>query len=131
MTAPRHWSRHPVLSAILGVFAGMLTIALIEWVGHQAMGTANAPEPAKASSAMFGLVLIAWLAGAAVSAWVAGRWNASGRPTAGVCAALVLWAATGLTLWMVPHPIWAAAAALLLMPAAGWLAATRAAKAGA
>jgi hypothetical protein len=43
----------------------------------------------------------------------------------------VLWAATGLTLWMVPHPVWAAAAALLLMPAAGWLAATRAAKAGA
>ncbi len=128
MNSARHWSRHPVLSAVLGVFAGALTIAVVEWLGHQALGTAATPVPAAAPVPMLLVVLLAWLLGAAVAAWVAGRWNASGRPAAGIGAALVLWGATGLTLWMVPHPAWAVVAALLLMPLAGWLAARHAAR---
>lgn len=128
MSSGRPAFRHPALSALLGVFSGVLTIALIEWLGHLAMGTARAPEPAKASGPMLLVVLLAWLAGAAVGAWVAVRWHASGRPTAGIVAAAVLWGATGLTLWMVPHPLWAVVAALVLMPMAGWLAASRAAR---
>ncbi len=128
MPERRHWSRHPVLSALLGVFAGVLTISLIEWLGHRALGSADAPDPAGASGTLFLVVLLAWLAGAGVGAWVAGRWAASSRPTVGLSAALVLWGATALTLWMLPHPVWASVAALLLMPLVGWLAASRAAR---
>jgi hypothetical protein len=127
-TSPK-WVRHPVLSTIIGVLAGAIAIALIELAGHSLAGSAEAPKPAAASNPMILIVVIGWLAGAAVSAWVAGRWNASGRATSGIVAALFLWGATGLTLWTVPHPMWANITAMVLMPVVGWLAANRAAKA--
>ncbi len=129
MSTAQHWVRHPVLSAILGVFAGAIAIALIELAGHAIAGSTESPKPAEASGTMILIVVIGWLVGAAVSAWVAGRWNASGRAGAGIAAALFLWGATGLTLWTVPHPMWAAVAAMVLMPVVGWLAAKRAARA--
>lgn len=129
MPASRHWIRHPVVSTVLGVFAGAIAIALIELGGHALAGSAEAPKPAEASDTMILIVVIGWLVGAAVSAWVAGRWNASGRATSGVVAALLLWGATGLTLWTIPHPMWAAVTAMVLMPVVGWLAANHAARA--
>ncbi|MEH0168541.1 hypothetical protein V3596_20990 [Roseateles sp. MS17] len=118
-----------MLSTILGVFAGAIAISLFELAGHTLGGSAEAPKPAEASGSIILVVVIGWLAGAAVSAWVAGRWNGSGRATPGVVAALFLWGATGLTLWTVPHPMWAVVASMVLMPIVGWFAANRAVKA--
>lgn len=129
MTASQHWVRHPALSTILGVFAGAIAIALIELAGHALAGSAETPKPAEASGSVILIVVIGWLVGAAVSAWVAGRWNGSGRATPGLVAALFLWGATGLTLWTVPHPMWAVVASMVLMPIVGWFAASRAVKA--
>lgn len=118
--------RHAIPSLMLGVLAGALTIAAIEWAGHQLLGRGGGPALGPVSDAQAGVALLAWLLGAATGAALASRWHAGASPAVGLSAALFLWGATGLTLWFLPHPRWAALAALGLMPVVGWWAARRA-----
>lgn len=115
------WLNHPVVAGIVGVFAGGLAIALIEWLGHQWLGPVQPGSGAVIGDAMFGAVLLAWIVGAGVAGAVATLW--SGRRTAlpGVLGGLVLLAGSVATMFAFPHPGWVIAGALLLMPAAAWL----------
>jgi hypothetical protein len=114
------WINHPVVAGIVGVFAGGLAIAAIEWLGHQWLGPAQPGAAATISDAMFGAVLVAWVVGAWTAGTVATLW--AGRRTAlpGAIGGLVLLAGSVATMFAFPHPVWVIAGALLLMPAAAW-----------
>jgi hypothetical protein len=69
------WTRHPIISGVVGVLAGALVIALFEWLGHQWLGKADVAEPATITTTMFASVLAAWVLGAGTAALVATAWR--------------------------------------------------------
>lgn len=117
------WTRHPVIAGTIGVFAGGLAIALIEWLAHQWLGKADLAKPATISTTMFATVLIAWVLGAGTAALVATAWGEGRSLVPGLVSAGVLMAGSLVTLFSFPHPAWMVGGALVLMPLAAWLAA--------
>jgi hypothetical protein len=115
------WTRHPVIAGLIGVFAGALAITLTEWLAHQWLGQADMAKPATITTPMFVSVLVAWVLGAGTAAWVATAWCAGRSVWPGLVAAGVLAAGSVATMFVIPHPGWMIAGALVLMPAAAWL----------
>lgn len=115
------WTRHPVIAGVIGVLAGALVIALVEWLGHQWLGKADLARPATISAPMFASVLVAWVLGAGTAALVATAWGGGRSQVPGLVAAGVLVAGSVATMFTIPHPAWMVAGALVLMPAAAWL----------
>lgn len=115
------WTRHPVLAGVIGVLAGALVIALVEWVAHQALGAADVRTPATITTPMFLSVLVAWVAGAGTAALVGTAWCGGRTRVPGLVAAGLLFAGSVATMFTIPHPLWMIAGAVLLMPAAAWL----------
>lgn len=114
------WIRHPILAGVIGVLAGALAIALIEWLAHQLLGRADPAKPGAIGPAMFAAVLIAWIVGAGTAAVVGTAWAGGRSRVPGLVAAGVLMAGTVATLMAFPHPAWVVAGAVLAMPAAAW-----------
>jgi hypothetical protein len=114
------WTRHPVIAGVVGLLAGALVIALIEWLGHQWLGKADLARPATITAPMFASVLVAWVLGAGTAALVATAWAGGRSRVPGLAAAGVLLAGSVATLFAIPHPMWMIAGALVLMPAAAW-----------
>jgi hypothetical protein len=117
------WHRHPVAAGIVGVFAGAVTIMLVEWAGHQWLGDGTPPKPGAISASMFASVLVAWVLGAAAAGLVGTAWAGGRSLWPGLAAAAFLLAGSVMTMFAFPHPVWMVVAAPLLMPAAAWLAA--------
>lgn len=115
------WTRHPFIAGVIGVLAGALAIALIEWLGHQWLGESDVSRPATVSTPMFVLVLAAWVLGAGTAALVATAWSGGRSLVPGLVAAGVLLAGSVATMFAMPHPGWMIVGALMLMPAAAWL----------
>ena len=122
------WTRHPVLAGVVGVLAGGITIALVEWLGHQWFGTAQLTAPATIGTPLFAAVLVGWVLGAGVAARVATAWSGGRSAVPGLVVAGVLLAGSVATMLSFPHPVWVVAGALLLMPAAAWLGARQGAQ---
>lgn len=116
-----HWTRHPVLAGIVGVFAGGLVIALVEWLAKQVLGAPDLTRPGGVSAGMFASVLVAWVLGAGTAALVATAWCGGRSRVPGFVAAGVLLAGSVATMAAFPHPVWMMLGAPLLMPAAAWL----------
>ena len=115
------WTRHPILAGVIGVLAGALVIALIEWLGHQWLGKADLAQPATITTPMFATVLVAWVLGAGSAALVATAWCGGRSLVPGLVAAGVLVAGSVATMLAIPHPLWMVMGALVLMPGAAWL----------
>ncbi|NUQ12276.1 MAG: hypothetical protein HUU26_08120 [Gemmatimonadaceae bacterium] len=123
MTERRPWYASPVAGGIVGVFAGGLTIMLLEAAAHQFIGTADPANPSTITTPMFLSVVVAWIAGCFMAGTVATVWSRAQTVLPGVVAGLVLLAGAVMNFVSFPHPAWVMAAAFLLMPAAAWLAA--------
>lgn len=115
------WTRHPVVAGVIGVLAGALAIALVEWLGHQWLGQADVTQPGTISVPMFAAVLVAWVLGAGAAGLVATAWSGGRSRAPGLGAAGVLLAGSVATMFAIPHPTWMVVGALVLMPAAAWL----------
>lgn len=118
----RKWYTSPVVGAIVGIFAGGLTILVIESLGHALLGTANPAVPSSITTPMFLSVLIAWIAGSFVAGIVATTWARAKSVVPGVVAGFVLLAAATWNMFVLPHPVWLVLSAFLLMPAAAFAA---------
>lgn len=120
-----------VLGVVVGVVSGFIVIYAVEQVGHQIWPVATELDlKDKAAAAAFlanmplgGLltVLAAWILGAYTGS-VVGLLAADRRRIAGVIPAAVIFAATVLVLFMLPHPLWMAVGGLGGIAAAAWLA---------
>lgn len=123
MSQRRPWYASPVAGGVIGVFAGGLTIMLLEAGAHQVVGTADPTNPASITTPMFLSVVVAWIAGCFVAGTVATIWSRAQSATPAVVAGLVLLAGAVMNFVTIPHPAWVMAAAFLLMPATAWMAA--------
>lgn len=123
MTQERSWTTHPVVGGLIGIFAGGLTVLVIESAGHALLGTADPADPSTATTPMMLSVLVAWVVGSAVAGLVATAWTGARSIVPGAIGGLVLFAGAAATLMAIPHPVWMAAGAVILMPTAAWLAA--------
>ena len=74
---------------------------------------------------MFLSVLVAWVLGSAVAGAVATRWSDARSALPGAIAGAVLLAGAVSNLFVIPHPIWMAVGAVVLMPLAAYMAARR------
>jgi hypothetical protein len=120
---------HPTLrltlALIAGIAAALITIMVIETVGHSMYPPPaldyNDTEALRAyvDGLPLGaklIVLAAWLAGTIDGVFVAGLVN---RGRYGLCAAVIgglVLAATLFNLWMIPHPLWLALAGIVGIP---------------
>lgn len=127
MTEQSSRVRSPVVAGIVGVFAGALTVFLLEAAGHAILGTADPDDLSTITAPMFVSVLVAWILGSAAAGWVATYWARSSSLVLGVVVGLVLLAAAGSNMLVIPHPAWMIAGAVVLMPLAAVLAARAAA----
>ena len=119
-SALRRLAAHPVVATIVGVFSGGVVIALVEWCGHQLVGPVSLNKPQLIPASMFAFVLLAWVLGSAVAGAVATAWGGARSIWPGVIAGVVLLATAGLNIAAFPHPLWAVAGAVVLMPTAAW-----------
>lgn len=118
-----------VIGAIIGLAVAMLTITLVEALGHQLFppppGT-DMSDPAAISRVVdqlpFGakaMVVLAWFAGAlagAAAGLAIARWRAVPWIVAG---GVILSAVANYA--MIPHPLWMQAAGILLPLLAAWI----------
>lgn len=125
---------NPTVRLLVGLLAGtvaaFITVMLIETAGHTIFPTPQGldmNDPAALNAYVEALplaaklfVLAAWLFGTAdgvlVACFVA-------RRRYGLCAtaiAILLVSATAANLWLIPHPLWLAAAGLLGIPAVAY-----------
>ncbi len=117
----RRWFAHPVVGSIVGVFAGGISILLVETVAHALLGTPR--DAAAITPPMFASVLAAWVTGAGVAGLVGTAWSGARSLVPGTVGGLVLLAGAGVTMIAIPHPGWMIVGAVTLMPAAAWWAA--------
>jgi hypothetical protein len=128
-----------VLGVIIGIISGFVVIYAVEHVGQLIWPVATELDlKDKAAAAAFlaampigGLVtvVVAWILGAYTGSMVA-LLMSDRRRIAGIIPAALIFAATVLVLFMLPHPLWMAVAGLGGIIAAGWLADRLFARAG-
>lgn len=119
--AENGWARTGWVGALVGIFSGGLTVLLVESLGHQLLGTADPSAPETISTAMFASVLVAWVTGCGVAAFVAMRWSRSSPIWPGVVPALMLVGGTVANFLAFPHPVWMMVVAPPVMLAAAWV----------
>lgn len=126
-----------MLRTVLAVLAGLLVmfvcVSVIEGVGHTLYpprSGINLEDPevlktliGKLPMMALVFVLVAWAIGAFAGAWTAARLSRDHRLGAALCVAVAMLLASGLSMWMIPHPSWMVAAGLALPLPLAWLAA--------
>jgi hypothetical protein len=128
-----------VLGVIIGIISGFVVIYAVEHVGQLIWPVATELDlKDKASAAAFlaampigGLVtvVVAWTLGAYTGSMVA-LLMSDRRRIAGIIPVALIFAATVLVLFMLPHPLWMAVTGLGGIIGAGWLADRLFARAG-
>ena len=128
-----------VLGVIIGIISGFVVIYALEHVGQLIWPVAtelDLKDKAAAAAFLAGMpigglltVVIAWILGAYTGSMVA-LLMSDRRRIAGIIPAALIFAATVLVLFRLPHPLWMAVAGLGGIIAAGWLADRLFARAG-
>lgn len=123
MNSKGNWVRSSFVGGVVGVFAGGLTIFLIESLGHAVLGTADPTDLSTVTVPMFASVLVAWIVGSIVAGALATYWARSSSPILGFVTGLILLAAAVSNMFVIEHPLWMVVGAVVLMPLAAVLAA--------
>ena len=123
-----------IVGVVAGVIVAGLVVLLIEIAGMAVFPPPTGMDPTNPDSirahmsalpvGAFLMVLAGWTAGGFAGAWAAGL--ISSRPVRwpGLVAGAIFAAACVMNLVTLPHPVWFAIAALLLVPAAIWIGTT-------
>jgi hypothetical protein len=128
-----------VLGVIIGIISGFVVIYAVEHIGQLIWPVAtelDLKDKAAAAAFLAGMpigglvtVVVAWILGAYSGSMVA-LLMSDRRRIAGIIPAALIFAATVLVLFMLPHPLWMAVSGLGGIIAAGWLADRLFARAG-
>jgi hypothetical protein len=120
-----------ILAIFLGWAASLVVIVLVEAASHQLFPMPSGTDiwnPADLArggpdvpTAALALVLIAWALGALAGGFLAGRLVQNGQVRHALLVAAVVLGSAVWTMLTVPHPAWMWVAALVLVPAGGWL----------
>ena len=128
---------HPLIRSALVLLGGVVVAVLVVVLADALVGSIY-PLPAgidpddkarftEAIAALptpaFVLLVAGWAFAAGVGAYLAARLAARSRVVHGLIVALFVLVATVANLAAIPHPVWLWPAAIVLIPAAGWVAA--------
>lgn len=126
-----------VLAVLIGAAVALAVVSLGDFVAGRMwspspdtdLSTAGGLSAAMASIPTRALMVLVfgWVAAAAAGAFVATRLSPGRGQASGLIVTALLLVATIVNLLSIPHPVWVWVAAIMLMPAAGWLAARAAA----
>ena len=125
MADGKSWVRSKLVAGLVGLFAGGVTIMLVESAGHAVFGTAEPGDLESVTLPMFLSVLVAWTVGSAVAGAVATHWSGARSGGLALVTGLILLAGAVANMFVIPHPVWLMVAAVVLMPGAAWTAGTR------
>ncbi|HET8633148.1 MAG TPA: hypothetical protein VFL88_03315 [Gemmatimonadales bacterium] len=120
-----------ILAIFLGWAASLVVIVLVEAASHQLFPLPSGSDiwnpadlarngPAVPTAAL-ALVAVAWALGALAGGFLAGRLVPKGQVRHALLVAAVVLGSAVWTMLTIPHPAWMWIAALLLVPAGGWL----------
>lgn len=120
-----------ILALLVGLMVSIGTIALLEQFSHWLYPPTSTPDwqdPSAVAAYMqslpvvaYLLVLLAWFSGVICGILVATLLVKRVSRLFVVVITAMVWLATLANIYMIPHPTWIAATALLLLPVAGWL----------
>lgn len=120
-----------ILAVFLGWAASLVVIVLVEAASHQLFplpAGADIWNPADLArggpdipAAAFALVVAGWTLGALAGGFLAGRLVQKGQVRHALLVAAVVLGSAVWTMLTVPHPVLMWVAAIILVPAAGWL----------
>ncbi len=119
-----------ILAIFLGWAASLVVIVLVEAASHQLFplppGTdvwnpADLAQGPAIPTGALALVLAAWALGALAGGFLAGRLVSKGQVRHALLVAAVVLGSAVWTMLTIPHPAWMWVAAVLLVPAGGWL----------
>ena len=122
------------LVLLAGVVASVVVVMLMDGIvgriyplapgtdlrNPESMRQAIAALPAAA----FVLLVVGWALAGGVGAYIAARFATNARAIHGLIVALFVLVATVSNLARIPHPVWMWPAAIILIPLAGWAAAS-------
>ena len=127
-----------VLGAVAGIATALLTVWLIQWLGQIVFPLPEGLDPndteafaayvAEMPVAPLILVLVSYFIGTFDGVFVACLIGRIKPILYGLLVAVVMLAATGTTLLLIPHPMWFSASALIGIVLMAWLAALVASK---
>jgi hypothetical protein len=125
-----------VLAVLAGAVVAVAVVSLCDFVAGRMWSPPPGTDlstPAGLRAAMASIptgtlmvFVLGWVAAAAAGAFVATRLSPDRGQVPGLIVTALLWVATIMNLLSIPHPVWVWGA-LVLIPAAGWLAARAAA----
>ena len=124
------WVHGRLVAGVIGVFAGGITIMLVESAGHALFGTADPGDLSSVTLPMFLSVLVAWIVGSGVAGALSTWWARASSAGLGTVLGLILLAGAVSTMMAIPHPGWMMVAAVVLMPVTALLAARTVARSG-
>ena len=75
MSDQKSWTRSAVAGGLVGLFSGGLVVLLLEYVGHNFLGTADPGDLGAITTAMAAWVLGAEVMGSAVAGGMATYWH--------------------------------------------------------
>lgn len=120
-----------VAGILVGIVIAVATVFAVEQIVHlfaPAPPDFNMRDPEQVRARVAGLpatafllVLVGWLVGTALGSWAAMRISRSVTLWPGGAVGGAIAAATLYNVVTIPHPIWFAAAALILIPIASWV----------
>lgn len=120
-----------ILALLIGLMVSIGTIALLEQFSHWLYPPSSTPDwqdPSAVAAYMqslpvvaYLLVLLAWFSGVVTGIVVATLLVKRVSRLFVVVITAMVWLATLANIYMIPHPVWVAATALLLLPLTGWL----------
>lgn len=132
----RQSSMNPTIRSALVLLAGVVASVLVVVLVDTLVGSMyplpdgtdlNDPASMRAAleampTAAFALLLGGWVVAAAVGAYLAARLARRSPALHGLIVAIFVLIATVANLAAIPHPTWLWPAAIILIPAAGWVA---------
>jgi len=127
---------HPTIRSALALLGGVVAAVLVVIVMDTVAGSIyalpagtdpNNPESIRQAvagmpAAAHLLLLVGWVLAAGAGSYLAARLATYAHATHGLIVALFLLVATVSNLARIPHPLWLWPAAIILIPAAGWVA---------
>lgn len=122
------WRR--LLAVVIGFLVGAIVVGVVEGIGHM-IWPPPAGVDASSHEAMANLmpliplgakiaVVVAWALGSFCGGYAAAKTARDGKIVVAVVVGAIFLCAAGYSLYAIPHPVWMAAAGLLLPVPLAW-----------
>lgn len=119
-----------MFAVLFGLLTAFGLVVAVEWYGARVHPFPAGADPTDMAACIahvasypewvLGVVVPMWGATSFAGAWVATRVGTARHPGHGFFVGLLLFAAAGFNMWMLPYPRWFEVANIVVLPTAAW-----------